>query len=119
MPAVSVATTSADMGPSTTSQICAMAFLVGTPALARSDGFVVTPSIAPMAAASLISPMSPLSMKNFMVAPAFAGSLGSDGPVTGGTLAASKRQPGRQFSAGRYASPPLAQGPQAIAGTLV
>ena len=44
MPSASVAITSAEMGPSTISQISRMTTRVGLPAFARSDGFVVTPS---------------------------------------------------------------------------
>ncbi len=61
-----VASTSAEMGPSTISQISAITWRVGLPALARSDGLVVTPSMAPIAWASLISAMSPVSMKIFI-----------------------------------------------------
>src|SRR5260370_36967542 len=39
---------------------------MGLPLLAKSDGFVVTPSRRPIAAAFLISSMSPESMKNFI-----------------------------------------------------
>ena len=60
---LAMATTSAETGPSTISQISAITSCVGFPALARSDGLVVTPSIAPIACASLISAMSPVSMK--------------------------------------------------------
>lgn len=65
--AVSVARTSAEIGPSTTSQMAAIAFLMGSPPFESREGLVVTPSTAPIAAASLISPMSPLSMKIFML----------------------------------------------------
>ena len=69
IPSYSVAVTSADTGPLTTSQISNRTSLNLRPVLATSDGLVVTPSTRPMAAASLISFMSAVSMKNFMVPP--------------------------------------------------
>ncbi len=66
MPARSVAATSALTGPGTTPQISAMIALKSPPALATSDGLVVTPSTSPVAASSLISARSAVSTKNFM-----------------------------------------------------
>src|SRR5215475_11658646 len=66
MPSYSVAVTSADTGPETTSQISSSTSLNRLPVLATSDGFVVTPSMMPWAAHSLISLISAVSMKNFM-----------------------------------------------------
>jgi hypothetical protein len=59
-----VETTSAETGPLTTSQISSSTSRNLRPVLATSDGFVVTPSTRPMAAASLISRTSAVSMKN-------------------------------------------------------
>src|SRR4051812_4728503 len=65
--AASVATTSTDTGPPTTSHISRMvSLLFGLPSFAISDGLVVTPSRIPMAAASRISCRLAVSMKNFM-----------------------------------------------------
>src|SRR5688572_3770820 len=58
--------TSALIGPSTTSQISRITLSSDFPDLATRLGLVVTPSITPMAAASLISPKSAESMKIFM-----------------------------------------------------
>ena len=60
------ATTSAETGPSTISQISGMAVSILRPTLARRLGLVVQPSMTPSDAASLISAMSALSMKIFM-----------------------------------------------------
>src|SRR4051794_23416176 len=54
------------MGPLISSQISTTTSLYLRPLLAISDGLVVTPSTRPMAAASRISPTSPVSMKNFI-----------------------------------------------------
>ncbi len=65
----STLTTSALIGPSTISVISMMSCLNGLPLFAASEGFVVTPSIRPMDWASLISLVSPVSMKIFMRLP--------------------------------------------------
>ena len=59
-------TTSALMGPSMISVISMINSLKFLPLFAASDGLVVTPSMRPMSWASLISPVSPLSIKIFM-----------------------------------------------------
>src|SRR5690606_15388113 len=67
---VSVATTSALIGPSTTRQISARISRGSPPepaAFARSEGFVVTPSIRPASAARRISVRSALSRKSFIL----------------------------------------------------
>ena len=56
-------------GPGTTSQISAITVLKSRPALATSDGLVVTPSRRPVAASSLISARSAVSTKNFIWEP--------------------------------------------------
>ena len=61
----SVLTTSALMGPSTISVISMISCLKGLPLLAASEGLVVTPSIRPIDWASLISSVSPESIKIF------------------------------------------------------
>src|ERR1043166_1743731 len=61
-------TTSAEISPSTMATISCSSSLNGLPAFATSDGLVVTPSSSPIAAASRISLMLPVSMKIFMVA---------------------------------------------------
>ena len=63
----SVATTSAETGPSTMSQICFVTSAILPPDLRISDGFVVTPSSRPSSLSSLISLMSAVSTKNFMM----------------------------------------------------
>src|ERR1043166_671670 len=62
-------TTSAEISPSTMATISCGSSLNGLPAFATSDGFVVTPSSNPIAAASRISLMLPVSMKIFMMRP--------------------------------------------------
>ena len=66
MPSTSMATTSADTGPSTILQISAIVSLKSPPALATSDGLVVTPSSRPMPASSRMSLRSAVSAKNFI-----------------------------------------------------
>src|SRR5690554_834832 len=61
-----VACTSALMGPSTMAAISAITSFRGRPVFATREGFVVTPSITPIAAASRISFRSAVSMKIFM-----------------------------------------------------
>ena len=62
----SVAATSALTGPGTIAQISATTSMKLRPLLATSDGLVVTPSTRPVAARSLMSATSAVSMKNFM-----------------------------------------------------
>ncbi len=59
-------TTSALIGPSTISVISMISCLNGLPLLEASVGLVVTPSMRPMSWASLISLVSPLSIKIFI-----------------------------------------------------
>ena len=59
-------TTSALIGPSTISVISMMSCLKGLPLLEARVGLVVTPSIRPMDWASLISSVSPESIKIFI-----------------------------------------------------
>src|SRR3954466_5196992 len=66
MPAASAETTSADVGPSTRSQIRRMMSPGSPSSLARSDGFVVAPESTPQAAISSTSATEPVSMKNLM-----------------------------------------------------
>src|SRR5258705_41602 len=62
------AVTSADTGPLTMSQISRRTSSNRRPVLETRVGFVVTPSARPIEAASRMSLMSAVSMKNFMVA---------------------------------------------------
>ncbi len=62
----SVAATSAETGPFTTSQICGIRSRNLAPDLAIREGLVVTPSTRPVEARSRISLKSAVSMKNFM-----------------------------------------------------
>src|SRR3954468_2745483 len=66
MPAASSDTTSADVGPSTRSQIRRMMSPGSPSALASSDGLVVAPERTPHAAISSTSATSPVSMKSLM-----------------------------------------------------
>jgi hypothetical protein len=59
-------TTAALIGPSTISVISMIRSLKFLPLFAASVGLVVTPSMRPISCASLISLVSPLSMKIFM-----------------------------------------------------
>src|SRR3546814_14587726 len=68
MVAWSVAVTSAETGPGTTSQISAITSAIGRPALAISDGLVVTPSTIPVLARSRISAPPAGSTKYYMAA---------------------------------------------------
>src|SRR6185437_3750019 len=61
-----MAVTSALTGPGTIEQISRIASLKSRPALAISEGLVVTPSTMPVDARSRISAMSAVSTKNFM-----------------------------------------------------
>ena len=63
----SVAVTSAETGPGTTLQISAIVSSIGRPAFMMREGLVVTPSSKPVSANALISSMSAVSAKNFMV----------------------------------------------------
>ena len=65
----SVAVTSALTGPSIASQISVKTSNKGRPVFAIRDGFVVTPSRSPVTASSRISPMSAVSIKNFIEYP--------------------------------------------------
>ena len=62
----SVATTSAETGPLTISQICLVTSAILPPDLRISDGLVVTPSSSPRSFSSRISLISAVSTKNFM-----------------------------------------------------
>ena len=66
IPSYSSAVTSAEIGPSTIVQISAITSSNLRPSLATREGLVVTPSRMPRRAASLISSMFAVSMKNFM-----------------------------------------------------
>src|SRR5712691_1452335 len=68
MPSASVATTSAEMGPFTVSQIWTRISSGSPPSLESRVGLVVTPSITPSAAASRISFKLAVSRKIFMSA---------------------------------------------------
>jgi hypothetical protein len=63
-----VAATSALTGPGTTAQISAMMSVNFLPVFATRDGLVVTPSSSPLEASDLISAVSAVSTKNFMLA---------------------------------------------------
>src|SRR5258706_14774387 len=69
MPAESVETTSAEMGPSTIEQISLMTSRKSRPSLATSVGFVVTPSRTPQEAISRIWAMLAVSRKSFTQGP--------------------------------------------------
>ena len=64
IPAVSIAVTSAEIGPLHIDAISATTFLKSLPLFFISDGFVVTPSRIPHAAISRISSTSAVSRKN-------------------------------------------------------
>src|SRR3972149_2133154 len=66
IPSKSVERTSALMGPSTMAQISSRSFRKSFPSFATRLGLVVTPSRTPICAASLISPMLAVSIKNFI-----------------------------------------------------
>src|SRR4051794_25560862 len=66
MPAVSAETTSADVGPSTSSQIRLMLSPGSASSLASSEGLVVAPERMPQAAISSTSATDPESMKSLM-----------------------------------------------------
>src|SRR5437868_14444848 len=65
----SVPTTSTLTGPPTILQIPSTACSTGLPSLAISVGLVATPSNTPSAAASRLSPISPLSRNIFLTLP--------------------------------------------------
>ena len=81
IPSASVAVTSAETGPSTTEQISATTSVNLRPVLATSDGLVVTPSSMPVAASALISSMSAVSIKNFIVSSELPLGLVADEPA--------------------------------------
>ncbi len=60
---------SAEIGPSTTSQISSTRSRYSTPSFATSVGFVVTPSMAPIAAPRRMSSMFAVSMKSRIASP--------------------------------------------------
>jgi hypothetical protein len=64
----SVATASAEIGPSTRAQISAMTSAMFLPDFAISDGLVVTPSTIPVGSMSLMTATSAVSRKSFMAA---------------------------------------------------
>src|SRR3954454_22307236 len=66
MPRASAETTSAEVGPSTSSQMRRMLSPGSPSALASSDGLVVAPESTPQAASSSTSATSPVSMKSVM-----------------------------------------------------
>ena len=67
MPSVSMAVTSAEIGPSHIDAISATTCLKSLPLFFISEGFVVTPSRMPHEAISLISSTSAVSKKNSML----------------------------------------------------
>ena len=62
----SVATASAEIGPSTRAQISAMTSAMLRPDLAISEGLVVTPSTMPVGTMSRMTATSAVSRKSFM-----------------------------------------------------
>ena len=66
---MSVAVTSALTGPGTISQIFFIVSLISLPDFAINDGFVVTPSTRFISESSLISFISAVSTKNFILSP--------------------------------------------------
>ena len=62
----SVATASAEIGPSTRAQISAMTSAMLRPDLAISEGLVVTPSTMPVGTMSRMTVTSAVSRKSFM-----------------------------------------------------
>ena len=66
IPAVSIAVTSAEIGPEQISAISRTTCLKSRPDFLMREGFVVTPSRMPQAAISLISSTSAVSKKNSM-----------------------------------------------------
>ena len=89
----SVATTSAETGPETMSQISFVTSRMSRPDFRISEGLVVTPSTMPRSFNSLIAAVSAVSTKNFMAAlpqmaasfrRLFSANIGRQEPVIGG-----------------------------------